>query len=53
MATTPWNIPAGLPDPDHPVSVHYTATPLDPAKTVQFITLPNDPDLHLFAMAVG
>lgn len=27
--------------------------PLDPSKTVRFVTLPNNPDLHVFAMAIG
>jgi hypothetical protein len=37
-------------NPGHPVSVHYTAIPLNPAKTVRFITLPTNPDLHPFAI---
>lgn len=44
---------SGNPDPDHPVSVYYTAIPLDPGKTVQFITLPTNLNLHVFAMAIG
>jgi hypothetical protein len=40
-------------NPGHPVSVHYTAMPLNPAKTVRLITLPTNPDLHAFAIAIG
>ena len=53
VATSPWNVPPEVPDPDHPVSVYYTAIPLDPGKTVRFITLPTNRDLHVFAMAIG
>jgi hypothetical protein len=45
--------PGRTPRPDHPVSVYYTAIPLDPSKTVRFITLPTDQDLHVFALAIG
>ena len=37
-------------NPGHPVRVQDTAIPLDPAKTVRFITLPTNPDLHVFAI---
>ena len=53
VVTVPWNVPAGHPDPDHPVGVFYAAIPLDPAKTVRFVTLPSNPNLHIFAMAIG
>jgi beta-glucosidase len=53
VATAPWNVPPEVPDPDHPVSVYYGAIPLDPAKTVRFVTLPADRDMHVFAMAIG
>ena len=52
-ATVPWNVPAGHPDPDHPVSVFYGAIPLDSTKTVRFVMLPTNPDLRVFAMAIG
>jgi hypothetical protein len=39
--------------PGHPVSVHYTAIPLNTAKTERFITLPTNPDLHPFAIVIG
>jgi hypothetical protein len=48
-----WNVPPGNPDPGHLVSVYYTAIPLDPAKTVQFITLATNLNLHVFAMSIG
>ena len=53
VVTVPWNVPAGHPDPDHPVGVFYAAIPLDPAKTVRFVTLPTNPNLHIFAMTIG
>jgi hypothetical protein len=40
-------------NPGHPISVHYTAIPLNPAKTVRLITLPTNPDLHAFAIAIS
>ena len=53
VATVPWNVPPENPDQDHPVSVYYAALPLDPNKTVRFVTLPTNPYLHVFAMAIG
>ena len=53
VARSPWNVPPDNPDPDHLVSVYYTAIPLDPGKTVRFITLPTNGDLHVFAMVIG
>ena len=55
VATTPhWNIPAGSTlDPNHMVSVYYSAIPLTAGKTVSAITLPNDANLHLFAASIG
>jgi hypothetical protein len=53
VATVPWNVPPEHPDQDHPVSVFYGSIPLDPSKTVQYVTLPTNPNLHIFAMAVG
>ena len=53
MATVPWNVPPEHPEQDHPVSVYYTALPLDPNKTVRFVTLPDNPNLHVFATAIG
>jgi hypothetical protein len=53
VATVPWNVPPGNPDPDHPVSVFYAAIPLDPNKTVRFVTLPTNPNLHIFAVDIG
>ena len=55
VATAPhWNIPAGstLP-PDHPVSVYLTTVPLTAGKTVAYVTLPSDSNLHIFATAFG
>jgi beta-glucosidase len=53
VATVPWNVPPEHPDQDHPVSVFYAGLPLDPTKSVRFVTLPSNLDLHVFAMAVG
>jgi len=53
VATVPWNVPPEHPEQDHPVSVYYTALPLDPNKTVRFVTLPTNLSLHVFAMAIG
>ena len=44
--------------PEHPelgcpVRVYFTALPLDPGKTVRFITSPTNGNLHVFAMAIG
>jgi beta-glucosidase len=52
-ATVPWNVSPQNPDQDHPVSIYYAALPLDPSKTVRFVTLPSNLNLHVFAMAVG
>ena len=55
VATTPhWNIPAGSTlDPNHQVSVYLSAMPLTAGKTVAWVTLPNDPDMHIFSAAFG
>jgi hypothetical protein len=53
VAMVPWNVPPEHPDQDHLVSVFYGSIPLDPSKTVRFVTLPTNRNLHIFAMAVG
>jgi len=55
VATTPhWNVPAGSPlDPNHKVSVYLSAVPLTAGKTVAWVTLPNDPNMHIFSTAFG
>jgi Glycosyl hydrolase family 20, catalytic domain/Glycosyl hydrolase family 20, domain 2/NPCBM-associated, NEW3 domain of alpha-galactosidase len=53
VATVPWNVPPENPDQDHPVSVFFGSIPLDPNKTVRFVTLPTNRNLHIFAMAIG
>jgi len=53
VATVPWNVPPEHPDQDHPVSVYYGSVQLDPSKTVRFVTLPTNPHLHIFALAIG
>jgi hypothetical protein len=56
VATVPWNIQPGPPNPAQ-VSVYYGSIPLNPAKTVRFVTLPSSMEtngnLHVFAMAIG
>ncbi|HVV18159.1 MAG TPA: glycoside hydrolase family 3 C-terminal domain-containing protein [Pseudonocardiaceae bacterium] len=55
VATIPhWNIPAGSTlDPNHMVSVYYSAIPLTAGKTVALVTLPDNANLHLFAAAIS
>jgi beta-glucosidase len=55
VATAPhWNIPAGSTlDPNHPVSVYLTTVPLTAGKTVAYVTLPSDSNMHIFATAFG
>ncbi len=53
VATVPWNVGPENTDQDHPVSVFYAGLPIDPAKSVRFVTLPSNLDLHVFAIAVG
>jgi beta-glucosidase len=55
VATAPhWNIPAGSTlDPNHPVSVYLTTVPLTAGKTVAYVTLPSDSNMHIFAAAFG
>jgi beta-glucosidase len=55
VVTAPyWNRPAGstLP-PDHQVSLYATSVPLAAGKQVAYIKLPNNGNLHVFAIAVG
>ena len=53
VAMVPWNVPPEHPDQNHLVSVFYGSIPLDPSKTVRYVTLPANPNLHIFAMAIG
>jgi hypothetical protein len=53
VSSSPWNVPPEVPDQEHQVSVYYSAIPLNPAKTVRFVTLPTNRDLHVFATAIG
>jgi len=54
VVTAPhWNRPAGSTLPaDHPVSVYATSVPLTAGKTIAYLTLPTNPSLHVFAIAV-
>jgi beta-glucosidase len=53
-ASGPWNVPPsqtqnfGL----HTVAVYYAQIPIDPAKTLAAVTLPDNPDMHLFDIGV-
>jgi hypothetical protein len=35
------------------VRVFYTSVAIDPSKTVRFVTLPSDDNLHVFDVAIG
>jgi beta-glucosidase len=51
--TSSWNVPAGSSNGPHAVSVYATSIPLDAGKTVERISLPDNSDLHLFAIDIG
>jgi len=62
LVTTPdWNQPPSGGIGDHAVSVYATSVPLDPGKTVAWVTLPDISSgiaqgqnaLHVFALAIG
>jgi beta-glucosidase len=55
VATTAhWNRPAGSTNPaDQKVSLYAASVPLTSGKHVQYVTLPSDPELHVFATAVN
>jgi endo-alpha-N-acetylgalactosaminidase len=44
------NTPSGPTDPTGHYRVFYNTVPLDEDKTVESVTLPNDPALHIFAL---
>jgi len=50
--TSAWNAPPGGLG-SHPVSVYYTGVALEAGKTVQAIALPDDGNLHIFAVATS
>lgn len=52
VTSTNWNRPPGDTIGNHQVSVYYTAVGLQSGKTVASITLPNNSNLHLFAMTI-
>jgi hypothetical protein len=56
VATVHWNTQPGITAPAQ-VSVYYGSIPLNPAKTIRFVTLPTSAEtngnLHVFAMAIG
>jgi beta-glucosidase len=55
VATAPyWNEPAGSTLPkDHMVSLYLTTVLLTAGKTVARVTFPSNPDMHVFAYAIG
>jgi beta-glucosidase len=54
VATDPnWNVPPGSTLGSHAVSIYEQDLYLTPGKTPISITLPNDPSLHVFNIAVG
>lgn len=49
-----WNRPPGSTKPaDHKVSLYAASVPLTGGKTVKYVTLPNNPQLHIFAEAIN
>ncbi len=53
VATAPdWNAPPTNTLGSHAVSVYYAPVALQSGKTVEYVTLPNDANEHVFAMAV-
>jgi beta-glucosidase len=53
VATVPWNEATGSTLGAHQVSVYSAVLPLDAGKTVASVTLPEDFDMHIFAIAAG
>ncbi len=53
VATIPWNPAAGSTLGAHQVSVYSAVVPLDAGKTVASVTLPENFDMHIFAIAAG
>jgi beta-glucosidase len=52
-ASGPWNQPPSNTSlGPHTVAVYYAQIPVDPAKTIASVTLPNNPQLHLFDVGV-
>ncbi|HEX4204426.1 MAG TPA: hypothetical protein VHZ51_09560 [Ktedonobacteraceae bacterium] len=47
-----WNTPPGSTLGSHAVSIYYTAVPLQSGKTIRYVTLPTDNNMHLFAMTI-
>ena len=52
ITTTYRNTPTGPADQGTDYDVYYNSIPITAGKTVKTVTLPNDPDIHLFAMTV-
>jgi beta-glucosidase len=53
VATIPWNPALGSTLGAHQVSVYSAVLPLDAGKTVASVTLPENFDMHIFAIAAG
>jgi hypothetical protein len=53
VATVPWNLAAGSTLGAHQVSVYSATAPLTAGKTVASVTLPENFQMHVFAMGVG
>ncbi|MEW1866491.1 MULTISPECIES: glycoside hydrolase family 3 C-terminal domain-containing protein [unclassified Streptomyces] len=55
VVTTPhWNRPAGSTNPaDQKVSLYAASVPLSSGKQVRYVTLPSNPELHVFATAIS
>lgn len=53
IATDGRNTPAGYANAEYKYRVFANSVPLDPAKTVELVTLPSNGALHVFALAVA
>jgi beta-glucosidase len=53
-ASAPWNVPASEASDFGPqtVAVYYAQIPVNPSKTIASVTLPDNPQLHLFGVGV-
>jgi hypothetical protein len=53
VATVPWNDAPGSTLGAHQVSVYSATVPLAAGKTVASVTLPENFNMHVFAIATG
>ena len=53
ISTTGRNTPAGYANAEYQYRVFANSVPLDPAKTVELVTLPSNGGMHVFGVAVA